>query len=110
MSPDELDDTIERRWGKVLVKGPKGKLEPPALLSTDIHATVEQILLWFRQRGQVEFTFEEVRAHLGVKTQRQWSDLAILSTTPALFALLSIVVLWAHQLQSRTEFSLPQSA
>lgn len=96
------------RW--VLVKDPKGKLEPQAFLSTDIHATAQQILLWFRQRWQVEVTFEEVRAHLGVETQRQWSDLAILRTTPTLLALFSIVVLWAHQLQSSTELSLPQSA
>lgn len=96
------------RW--VLVKDPSGKLEPQAFLSTDIHATASQILLWFRQRWQVEVTFEEVRAHLGVETQRQWSDLAILRTTPALLALFSIVVLWAHQLQSQLEFSLPQSA
>jgi hypothetical protein len=96
------------RW--VLVKDPTGKLEPQAFLSTDIHATAPQILLWFRQRWQVEVTFEEVRAHLGVETQRQWSDLAILRTTPTLLALFSIVVLWAHQLQSQTEFSLPQSA
>lgn len=60
------------RW--VLVKDPTGKLEPQAFLSTDTHATAEQILLWFRQRWQVEVTFEEVRAHLGVETQRQWSD------------------------------------
>jgi hypothetical protein len=96
------------RW--VLVKGPTGKLEPQAFLSTDIHTTAVQILLWFRQRWQVEVTFEEVRAHLGVETQRQWSDLAILRTTPTLLALFSIVVLWAHQLQSQIEFSLPQSA
>jgi hypothetical protein len=96
------------RW--VLVKDPTGKLEPQAFLSTDSHATAAQILLWFRQRWQVEVTFEEVRAHLGVETQRQWSDLAILRTTPALFALFSIVVLGAHQLQSQIEFSLPQSA
>lgn len=96
------------RW--VLVKDPKGKFEPQAFLSTDLSATPEQILLWFRQRWQLEVTFEEVRAHLGVETQRQWSDLAILRTTPALLALFSIVVLWAHQLQSQTEFSLPQSS
>lgn len=62
---------------------PTGKLEPQAFLSTDIHATAAQILLWFRQRWQLEVTLEEVRAHLGVETQRQWSDLAILRTTPA---------------------------
>ncbi|MDX2213969.1 MAG: transposase [Oculatellaceae cyanobacterium bins.114] len=96
------------RW--VLVKDPKGKFEPQAFLSTDLNATPKQILLWFRQRWQVEVTFEEVRAHLGVETQRQWSDLAILRTTPALLALFSMVVLLAHQLQSQMSFLLPQSA
>ena len=43
-------------------------------------------LEWFVLRWQLEVTFHEVRAHLGVQTQRQWSDLAILRTTPALLA------------------------
>jgi hypothetical protein len=42
--------------------------------------------------------FAEVRAHLGVVTQRQWSDKAILRTTPALLGLFSIVTLWANAL------------
>jgi hypothetical protein len=37
-------------------------------------ATPVNVLIGFRQRWQVEVTFEEVRAHLGVETQRQWSD------------------------------------
>ena len=41
-------------------------------------------------------TFQEVRAHLGVETQRQWSDLAILRTTPALLGLFSLVTLFAQ--------------
>ncbi len=96
------------KW--VLVKDPNGKFEPQAFLSTDLTATPEQILLWFRQRWQVEVTFEEVRAHLGVETQRQWSDLAILRTTPALLALFSIIVLLANQRQSSVGCSLPHSA
>lgn len=35
-----------------------------------------------------------------MKTQRQWSDLAILRTTPALLGLFSLVTLWATQLQA----------
>jgi len=38
-------------------------------------------------RWQVEVTFQEARAHLGVETKRQWSDLATLRTTPALLGL-----------------------
>ena len=60
----------------------------------------EQILPWFRQRWQVEVTFEEARAHLGVETQRQWSNLALVRTTPALLGLFSLVTLMAHPLQS----------
>lgn len=86
------------RW--VLVKDPQGKFEPQAFLCTDLDTTPEQILHWFRQRWQVEVTFEEVRTHLGVETQRQWSNLAILRTTPALLGLFSLVTLMAHSLQA----------
>src|ERR671916_1395256 len=55
-----------------------------------------QILTWFIHRWQVEVTFEEARRHLGVETQRQWSDLAIRRTTPALLGLFSLVTLLAH--------------
>ncbi len=43
-----------------------------------------------------------MRPHLGVETQRQWSDLPIARTTPALLGLFSLVVLWMNDLvQSR---------
>ncbi|MBW4485897.1 MAG: transposase [Tildeniella torsiva UHER 1998/13D] len=96
------------RW--VLVRDPLGKLEPQAFLCTDLEATPAQILLWFRQRWQVEVTFQEVRAHLGVETQRQWSDLAIHRTTPALLALFSLVVLLTQRLHLQFTFSLPHTA
>lgn len=36
-------------------------------------------------RWSSEANFEEARAHLGLETHRQWSDLAIERTTPLLF-------------------------
>jgi hypothetical protein len=45
----------------------------------------------------METTFQEARRHLGVETQRQWSELAIRRTTPALLGLFSLVTLFAHQ-------------
>ena len=84
------------RW--LLVRDPTGELDPQAFLATDLNAHPRDILAWFVSRWQVEVTFEEVRAHLGVETQRQWSDKAILRTTPALLGLFSIVTLWAHDL------------
>ena len=60
---------VPSRW--VLIRDPKGQLKPQALLSTDMTAQPEEILQWFRHRWQMEVTVEEVRAHLGVETQRQ---------------------------------------
>jgi hypothetical protein len=84
------------RW--VLVRDPSGEHEPAALLSTDVDAQPAAILCWFVSRWRVETTFQEVRAHLGVETQRQWSDLAILRTTPALLGLFSLITVWADGL------------
>lgn len=87
---------VPLRW--VLIRDAAGTFEPQALLSTDLSASAQQIVEWFVVRWQLEVTFEETRAHLGIETQRQWSDLAIARTTPALLALFSLVTLFAHQL------------
>ena len=47
------------------------------------------------QLWSVETTFHDGRQQLRVDTQRQWSDLAIVRTTPALLALFSLVTIWA---------------
>ena len=95
------------RW--LLVRDPRGDLEPQAFLATDLDARPGDILAWFVSRWQVEVTFEETRAHLGVETQRQWSDKAILRTTPVLLGLFSIVTLWTHQL-SQSRKLMPRTA
>jgi len=41
-----------------------------------------------------------VREHLGVETQRQWSDLAVLRTTPALLGQCSLIASWVHALMA----------
>lgn len=99
---------IPIRW--VLIRDPQGQCEPQALLCTDLEISSIKMMQWFRQRWQVEVTFEEVRAHLGAETQRQWSDQAILRTTPALLALFSIVTALAHQLQSKHPVACPTTA
>ena len=81
------------RW--VLIRDPQGAFDPQALLCTDPAADPTQILEWFVLRWQLEVTFQEVRIHLGVETQRQWSDLAISRTTPILLGLFSWTTLAA---------------
>jgi hypothetical protein len=84
------------RW--VIVRDALGEFEPQAFLSTDLERTPKQILTWFVRRWRMEVTFEESRAHLGIETQRQWSDLAIARSTPVLFGLFSLVSLLANAL------------
>jgi hypothetical protein len=79
----------------VLVKTPNGKNEAETFFSTNLENSPTQIIEWFVLRWNIEVTFEETRAHLGIETQRQWSDQAIARTTPLLMALLSILVLVA---------------
>jgi hypothetical protein len=67
-------------------------------------------LQWFLYRWQVEVTFQEVRTHLGVETQRQWSDKAIARTTPVLLGLLSWVTLLAHHSQTNGTLTIRQAA
>ena len=82
----------------VLVRDVAGELKPQAFLCTDLDADPLDILRWFVRRWSIEVTFAEVRRHLGVETQRQWSDPAIARTTPALLGLFSLITLWAHEL------------
>ncbi len=82
------------RW--VLVRDPQEEFKTQALLCTDLDADPQKILSWFVMRWQLEVTFQEVRRHLGFESQRQWSEMAIRRTTPALLGLFSLVTLFAH--------------
>jgi hypothetical protein len=83
------------RW--VLIRDPEGGFEPQALLCTGLEADPQEIVSWFVRRWQLEVTFQEARRHLGFETQRQWSEMAIRRTTPALLGLFSLIALFAHR-------------
>ena len=85
----------------VIVRDPLAKFKTQTLLCTDLQAQPQQIVEWFVQRWQLEVTFRDVREHLGVETQRQWSALAITRTTPALLGLYSLITVLAHRLAQR---------
>jgi hypothetical protein len=61
-------------------------------------------------RWSVEVTFEEARAHLGLETQRPWSDRAIARTTRVLLALFSIVTMLALRLSETGHIPVPMTA
>jgi MYXO-CTERM domain-containing protein len=96
------------RW--VLIRDPQGEFKTQALLCTDLKADPQKILCWFVMRWQLEVTFQEVRRHLGFETQRQWSDLAIRRTTPALLGLFSLVTLFAHRRRRQAAGAFRQAA
>ena len=96
------------RW--VLIRDPLAKFESQALLATDRTLKPVQIVEWFVQRWPLEVTLQEARAHLGVESQRQWSDLAIARTTPILLGLFSWITLAAHALLADGTASVQQAA
>jgi len=101
-------DPVRLRW--VLVADPAGEDRPQAFFATDDGLTPERIVEVFVLRWNVEVTFEETRRHLGVETQRQWSDLAIARTTPALMGLFSLVCLMALRLVGEGVMPVRQAA
>lgn len=96
------------RW--VLTRDPSGKRAPKAIFSTDPTQTAEQIVRDFMKRWSLEVTFEEGRAHLGIETQRQWSDQAIERSTPLLFGLYSLVTLFGQALHPDGQIPVAQAA
>ena len=94
----------------MLIRDPLGKPKTQALLCTDVQTDPVQSIRWLILRWQTEVTYHEVREHLGVETQRQWSDRAIARTTPALLGLFSLVTLLAHQHAHRRKLPIRQTA
>jgi hypothetical protein len=88
---------VPLRW--LLVRDPTGAFKPQAFLCTGLEAHPVDILSWFVRRWTIEVTFAEARRHLGVETQRQWSDKAIARTTPVLLGLFALVAIWADDMQ-----------
>jgi hypothetical protein len=101
-------DPLPIRW--VLTRDPSGKRPPKALFCTDRTQTAEQIVCDFMKRWSLEVTFEEGRAHLGIETQRQWSDRAIERSTPLLFGLYSLVTLFGRALHPDGQVPIAQAA
>lgn len=95
---------------RVLTRDPVGRRSPKAIFSTDLGQPAEEIIQDLRKRWSLEVTFEESRAHLGIETQRQWSDLAIERSTPLLFGLSSLVALFGHASHPDGQIPVAQAA
>jgi len=100
-------EAVPIRW--VIIRDPREKFAPQALLCTERKAKPRQIVEWFIRRWQLEVTFEESRRHLGIETQRQWSDKAINRTTPCLYGLFSLITLVAEELSKAGKLKMRQA-
>lgn len=96
--------------GYAVARDPEGRHRDAAYFSTDEAMPPARMLGYIVQRWSLEVTFEEARAHLGVETQRQWSDRAIARTTPVLFGLYSVVCLLAMRRHAAGELEVRDSA
>jgi hypothetical protein len=79
------------RW--VFVHDVQGTHRDEYVYSTDTSLNPQQIVSWFTSRWPIETTFEEVRAHLGFETPRQYVAKSVLHTAPCLLGLFSVVCL-----------------
>ncbi len=96
--------------GWVLVRDPTGKHEPKALVCTNPNWEALLIIGTSIKRWSLQGTFGEARAHLGIQTQRQWSDLAIERTTPLLLCTYSLVTLMGTHVVAHEEIVVEQTA
>jgi hypothetical protein len=83
------------RW--VHVHDVQGTHRDDYFYTTDLTLTAPQIVSLFTGRWSIEVTFQEIRAHLGFATPRNWSKQSVLRTAPCLLGLFSVISLIFHR-------------
>jgi hypothetical protein len=82
---------LEVRW--VYVHDLSGTHRDEYFYSTDVSLTAQQILEEYTGRWNIETTFEEARAYLGLESTRGWCERTVLRAEPCLLGLYSVVAL-----------------
>src|SRR5436853_579541 len=84
------------RWVCVL-GDPKEHLEDAYFFCSDVTMSAASIIEHYARRWNIEVTFEETRALLGLETTRHWCQQSVLRVTPILLGLFTAVVLIWHK-------------
>src|SRR5262245_5530085 len=71
--------------------------------TTDLALTPAEVIETYAQRWNVETTFAEMRAYLGLETTRGRCQKTVLRAEPCLFGLYSVVALWYAQLPAEAQ-------
>jgi hypothetical protein len=87
---------VPLRW--VFVRDRSGTHRDEYFFSTDPALTPEAIIGYYTGRWNIETTFEELRAHLGLETTRGWCANTVLRAAPCLFGLYTVVAVLFHSL------------
>jgi hypothetical protein len=82
---------VEVRW--VYVHDLSGTHRDEYFYSTDVAMTPQQIIEEYTGRWNIETTFEEARAYLGLESTRGWCERTVLRAEPSLLSLYSVVAL-----------------
>lgn len=87
------------RW--VHVRDLQGTHRDDYLFTTATDWTAQKIIEVFTRRWNIETTFQEMRAYLGLETTRGWVRNTVLRAAPCLFGLYSVVTLLFAALPKR---------
>jgi DDE superfamily endonuclease len=87
---------VPLRW--VFVRDVSGTHRDEYFYSTDPSLGPEAIIGHYTGRWNIETTFQEARAHLGLETTRGWCPETVLRAAPCLFGLYTVVALLFHAL------------
>ena len=82
---------VEVRW--VYVHDLTGTHRDEYFYSTDVTMTPQEIIEEYTGRWNVETTFEDARAYLGLESTRGWCARTVLRAEPCLLGLYSVVAL-----------------
>jgi hypothetical protein len=80
---------VPLRW--VFVRDQAGTHREEYFFTTDTTLTPAQIIAHYASRWNIETTFQEMRAHLGLETTRGWCEKTVLRAAPCLFGLYAVV-------------------
>jgi DDE superfamily endonuclease len=69
--------------------------------TTDVGWTAAQVIETYTGRWNIETTFEEMRAYVGLETTRGWCEPTVLRVAPCLFGLYTVVAALYVQLPAR---------
>ncbi|MEM6690957.1 MAG: transposase [Planctomycetota bacterium] len=83
---------VEVRW--VFVRDLDGTHRDEYFFTTDVSLPATAVIEMYDGRWNVETTFQELRAHLGLETTRGWHRNTVLRMAPCLFVLYTIVVVF----------------